>query len=89
MSFETVLLAVLPYLLIAAGIFAIVCSLKEYPFFVEHRKARMLAGIIGKTGMKIFYVTLGLALVVMGLLFAVVGIPTDKTTETPKTHQSE
>lgn len=75
---EKVLLSIIPYLIILGGLFSIVCSLKEYRFFMEHRKARVMAGLLGKTGMKIFYVTLGLALVVAGLLFVALGFPPEK-----------
>lgn len=75
---EQVLLSIIPYIIIAGGLFSIVCSLKEYRFFVEHRKAKVMAGLLGKTGMKVFYVTLGLGLVVAGLCFAIFGFPPEK-----------
>ena len=75
MDFETILRAVLPWLLMLAGLFSIVCSIKEYPFFMEHRKARMMIGLIGKTGTKLLYITLGFALFVAGVLFLLVGVP--------------
>jgi small neutral amino acid transporter SnatA (MarC family) len=70
-----ILQTALPCLLIAGGLFTIVCSVREYPFFVEHRKAKTMARLLGKTGMKIFYIILGLALLAAGAVFIVCGLP--------------
>ncbi len=69
--------AAVPVLIIAAGVFSIVCSLKGYRFFWEHRRAQFMVRLIGVTGTKIFYVTLGIALVVMGALMLTIGFPVE------------
>lgn len=74
---ENTLLSLIPYLLIAAGLFSAICAAKEYPFFMEHRKARALVAIIGKPLAKALYITLGLALIVAGIVFLVTGLPPD------------
>lgn len=66
-----------PVLIVAAGAFSIVCSLKGYRFFWEHRRAQFMVRLIGYTGTKIFYITLGIALVVIGIMMLMVGIPAD------------
>lgn len=67
----------MPVLLIGAGLFSIICSVKGYRFFWEHRRAQLMVRILGLTGTKVFYITLGLALVVIGIGMAVVGLPAD------------
>jgi hypothetical protein len=69
------ILSLIPYLLIAAGLFSVICAVKEYPFFMEHRKARALIAVIGKPLAKVFYITLGVVLIVMGVVFLVTGLP--------------
>lgn len=68
----------LPALLIAAGLFTVVCALKGYRFFWEHRKAQFMVRIIGHTGAKFFYVTIGFALIVVGVAMAAVGFEPGK-----------
>lgn len=58
-------------LIAACGLFSLVCAAKNYDWFMEHRKARALSAIIGRTGARVFYITLGVALIVAGILFFV------------------
>ncbi len=59
---------VIPVLVILGGLFAIFCSIKNYDWFMEHRKAQMLAAVLGRNGTRVFYALLGLALVTVGLV---------------------
>ena len=66
----------LPYYLITAllllgGIFTIVCVVKDYDWFMEHRKARFFVSIFGRTGTRVIYGILGGAMFIGGLLFIV------------------
>ncbi len=54
---------------LAVGLFSVFGAALNWSLFVNHRKARGLATLIGQTGMRIFYVLLGVALVVLGVLF--------------------
>jgi hypothetical protein len=67
----------MPVGIIGAGLFSIVCSVKEYPFFWQNRRARTIVLILGNSGAKVFYVTLGIALVAIGLGIATGYVPAD------------
>lgn len=51
------------------GLFAIFCAAKDYSWFMEHRKAKALSNLIGRGWTRVFYITLGLALFVAGVIF--------------------
>jgi hypothetical protein len=55
-------------LFVALGIFCISASVLDWEWFMGHRKARFLIGIIGRRGARIFYSLLGTVLVVLGAL---------------------
>jgi hypothetical protein len=61
---------------VAAGLFSICGGVFDWDFYMNNRKARFIVGIFGRSGARIFYVLLGLALVVLGALF-VAGIIED------------
>lgn len=65
--------AVLPYLFIAIGVFAILGAVLQWPFFMESRKAKRLTGVIGVTGARIFYAVLGVVIVTVGVVLVIVG----------------
>ncbi len=58
----------LPIFAIIAGLFCIVCAVKEYDWFMENRKARPIVAIFGRDGAKIFYIILGAFIILMGIL---------------------
>ncbi len=68
---------IIPLLVVGAGLFSIVCTIKEYPFFWEHRRAKLMVRILGRTGAKVFYLTLGVALVVIGMGILTGWLPPD------------
>lgn len=49
---------------ICAGVFSIFCALKDYDFFMESRKAVLFVKILGRNGARVFYVLLGIFLIV-------------------------
>ncbi len=65
---------ILPILLMCCGIFSAVCALKDMDWFMEHRKARMLVRIIGRTGTRVFYTVLGAAIFAVGAVLLVAGL---------------
>lgn len=52
----------------AAGVFALVCAAMNFDWFMEHRRARLLVKALSRTGARIFYGALGLALIAFGAL---------------------
>ena len=63
-------------LIAAAGLFSIAGAFFNWDFFINSRKAQLVVAIFGRTGARIFYGALGLAIVVLGALIAM-GILTD------------
>jgi hypothetical protein len=55
---------------VAAGLFSIIAGAMDWDWFMNHPKARLVCGICGRGGARIFYVVLGAAFVVLGVLFA-------------------
>ena len=55
-------------LLVAGGIFSICGAAFDWDFFMNSRKARLLVTLFGRTGTRIFYLLLGLGIVVFGAL---------------------
>ena len=64
-------------LVLAGGIFSLVCAAKDYDWFMESRKARKLTGIIGRKAARIFYMVLGTGMALAGALL-LVGAATGK-----------
>lgn len=46
--------------LIGAGTFSILGAALEWSFFMNHKKAQLIAKVFGRQGTRIFYVVLGL-----------------------------
>ena len=60
----------IPYVIIAAGLFAMAGGIFNWGFFINSRKARLWVRLFGQGGARIFYVVLGLAIAVVGALLA-------------------
>ncbi len=58
------------FILIGVGAFSVFCSIKDYDWFMEHRKARLLVKLLKRNGARIFYTVLGAGLIVFGGLIA-------------------
>jgi hypothetical protein len=55
-------------LIVAAGLFGMAGGVFDWDWFMNHRKARFMCAILSRNGARIFYVLLGLGLVVLGTL---------------------
>ena len=55
-------------LIVAGGLFSICGAAFDWDFFINSRKARLFVAMFGRNGARIFYVCLGLFLVVLGAL---------------------
>ena len=55
-------------LIVAAGLFGVAGGIFNWEWFMNHHKARFMCTILTRTGARIFYVVLGLGLVVLGIL---------------------
>ena len=55
-------------LIVAAGAFAIAGAIFNWNWFMNHRRARFLVRVLSRTGTRIFYGILGLALTILGIL---------------------
>ncbi len=58
--------AFLPWFFLLGGLFTVVSAGGDFAFFMEHPKARAFAKVFGRTGTRIFYVLIGLALMGFG-----------------------
>ncbi|MEO0947389.1 MAG: immunity 17 family protein [Cyanobacteria bacterium J06641_5] len=56
------------WVLAGCGIFAICGAAFNWDWFMNHRKARFLVRLVGRTGARLFYGFLGSTLVVLGVL---------------------
>ena len=58
----------LALLLVLGGLFAIAGAVFNWDWFIGSRKARALVSLLGRSGARIFYCILGLAISILGLL---------------------
>jgi hypothetical protein len=59
-------------LVIGMGLFSIGGGVFAWPFFMNHRKARFMVGLIGESGARGFYVVLGVVICVVGVVMMTV-----------------
>lgn len=69
--------------LIAGGLFSVVGALLDWDWFMNHYKARFLVKIMGRMGARIFYMVLGSALIVFGVLVTAGVIEDDRQSMGP------
>ena len=55
-------------LTLAGGVFCIFCAVKDYDFFMESSKAWLFVKLFGRNGARIFYILLGVFIIVCGIL---------------------
>jgi small neutral amino acid transporter SnatA (MarC family) len=62
-------------ILILGGLFAIVCAVCDWEWFMNSRKARVFVNWLGRNGARAFYCILGLVIAFLGVLitFGIVG----------------
>ncbi len=63
---------------VAAGLFTAICGIGNWDWFMNHRKAQLMCSFFGRTGARIFYIIVGLAFTIFGVLFAMGVIPDKK-----------
>lgn len=54
-------------LFVLAGLFSILCAIKDWDFFMNNRKALIWVKFFGRNGARVFYVILGLVIALIGL----------------------
>ncbi|MBN1964996.1 MAG: immunity 17 family protein [Anaerolineae bacterium] len=65
--------AAIGIILILAGLFLAAAGFFNWDWYMNMRRARMLSGLIGRTGSRIFYVVAGVILALLGVA-AMVGL---------------
>jgi hypothetical protein len=56
----------LPYFFVAAGLFAMAGGILDWDWFMENRRARLVVGLVGRAGARLFYIVLGVGLATFG-----------------------
>lgn len=59
---------VFPVLFFLCGGFAAYCAFMDYEWFMGHRRAKMVARLLGRNGTRVFYITMGVALMVVAVV---------------------
>lgn len=59
-------------LLVAVGLFSVLAGVFNWDFFFNSRKARLWIRLFGRGGARIFYILLGVLIIVLGI-FSQVG----------------
>ena len=54
------------FIMLAVGLFTVVCAALDVEWFMTHRKARFIVNIFGRDGARLFYILLGLAVGIGG-----------------------
>jgi hypothetical protein len=55
-------------ILIAFGLFSIAGALFDWDWFMEDRRARFIVKILGRSGARVFYVLLGIAMIILAFI---------------------
>lgn len=55
---------------IVAGLFSIAGAVFDWDWFMNNRRARIIVDSLGRTGARVFYFVLGVAIVVVGILLS-------------------
>lgn len=58
---------------VLAGVFCIVCSALDMEWFLNSGKSRIWVKLLGRNGARIFYICLGIFLVIAGIMLMFVG----------------
>ncbi len=59
---------------VLVGLFSFFCALKDYDWFMDHRKAKFMAKVLGRNGARYFYMILGGGLATAGVVFFATGL---------------
>ncbi len=52
---------------ILAGAFTVFCSVMNFDWYMNNRKARRLSAIIGRNGARILYIVIGVIIIIAGI----------------------
>jgi uncharacterized membrane protein YuzA (DUF378 family) len=52
---------------VLCGLFSIICALKDFDWFMNNRRAAFFVRIFGRGGARVFYILLGIAIVIFGV----------------------
>jgi len=55
-------------ILVVAGLFAVAGGVLDWEWFMNNRKAQVFVNWLGRGGARVFYIILGLAIAILGLL---------------------
>lgn len=58
-------------LFVAIGLFCFFCAYKDYDWFMNNRKAKVLVKIFGRKGARIFYCLLGALIFSVGFVLSI------------------
>ncbi len=53
------------FLIFGMGLFSIVASIFNWDWYFENRKARMFVSLFGRTGARVFYIILGVFIIIL------------------------
>ncbi|MGN1416446.1 MAG: Imm17 family immunity protein [Oscillospiraceae bacterium] len=59
---------VYPVIFWLCGLFSIAGAVFDWDFFFSNSKARVFVRLLGRTGARIFYGILGIAIIIMGIM---------------------
>ena len=59
---------IIAVILVIGGIFSIFCAYKDYDWFMENHKAWLIVKIFGRKGARIFYIGLGIFVIICALV---------------------
>ena len=57
-------------IVVLAGVLSIAGGAMDWDWFMNHRKARAICWLCGRGGARIFYVAIGLAMVLLGVFIS-------------------
>ena len=58
----------LSLMIIVSGVLAIFCAFMDYDWFFNHSKAKPFVALFGRSGTRMFYIILGIAVIILGLM---------------------
>ncbi|PKL43156.1 MAG: hypothetical protein CVV41_10575 [Candidatus Riflebacteria bacterium HGW-Riflebacteria-1] len=58
------------WMFILFGLFTMICSFKDFDFFMNNHKARFFVDLLGRDGTRVLYFVLGFFMLIAGLSLA-------------------
>lgn len=53
---------------IIMGLFCIICAVMDFNWFMNSRKAQRMSKMLGRNGARVFYVIIGIILIILGFI---------------------